>query len=129
MREATAMFRRIIHGFAELIKPERSRPKTPPPEPSPEFSHPKNAKLFALLEHWWVESSTRSKGDYLWVHPDLIERFRNLAPTSNVRQGAVYLRAVTANQSGLIFAWATGMNGIFLRLPRHLQQAAIQEGG
>ncbi len=95
MRETVAMFRRILGGFAEWVRPEPAQPQVAPSEPSAEFSHPKNAELFALLKRWWVESSTRSKGDYLWVHPDLIERFRNLAPTSNVRQGAVYLRAVT----------------------------------
>jgi len=129
VRETVAMFRRILDGFAEWVRPEPAPPQVAPPEPSVEFSHPKNAELFTLLKRWWFESSTRSEGEYLRVHPDLIERFRNLAATSNVRQGAVYLRAVIANQSGLIFAWATGMNGIFLRLPRQLQQAAIQEGG
>ncbi len=123
VRETVAMFRRILDGFAEWVRPEPAPPQVAPPEPSVEFSHPKNAELFTLLKRWWFESSTRSEGEYLRVHPDLIERFRNLAATSNVRQGAVYLRAVIANQSGLIFAWATGMNGIFLRLPRQLQQA------
>lgn len=34
-----------------------------------------------------------------------------------------------ANPLGVVFAWVGGMNDIFLRLPRSLQQAAIDEIG
>jgi hypothetical protein len=31
--------------------------------------------------------------------------------------------------AGLIFAWATGTNAIFFRLPRRLHKQAIEDGG
>jgi hypothetical protein len=59
----------------------------------------------------------------------LIERFRSLAPSAEVVQGTAYGRPVMANSSGIVFAWAGGMNQIFLRLPRELQQQALEKMG
>lgn len=123
------MIRRILSGLAGMVKPSETLSKLAPPAPSAELSNPLNEELFALLKRWWCESAKEDNCDYLWVHPDLIERFRALGAEMDVIQGAAYCRAVTANSSAVIFTWATGMSTILLRLPRKLQQQAITEGG
>jgi hypothetical protein len=44
-------------------------------------------------------------------------------------QGSAYGRPVMENSSGIVFASAGGMNQIFLRVPRELQQQAIEQSG
>ena len=104
------------------------------PDPAKRFPHSQNSELFAFLRKSWLERcnlpSVRSGGDYPFLtHPDLIERFRTLAPSPDVMQDSVYGRAIMATPTGIVFAWAGGMNDIFLRLPRSLQQAAVDELG
>jgi len=118
----------IFHRRKELSK------ELVPPDPAVQFPHPKNAELFAFLKKKWLETSiSRAEEgirDYpFWTHPDLIERFRNLAPSIEVIQGSAYGHVIMGNSSGLVFAWAGGMNQIFLRLPRDMQARAVGEIG
>jgi hypothetical protein len=71
----------------------------------------------------------RATGDRLWVHPELVGHFYGLIPANDVLRGAAHNRAVMGNSAGLVFAWATGAHTIFVRLPRELQQKAIEVGG
>jgi hypothetical protein len=103
-------------------------------DPARKFPHPKNSELFAYLRRDWLERahlpSVRAGGDYPFrTHPDLIQRFRSLAPASGVLQDSAYGHAIMANHDGIVFAWAGGMNQIFLRLPQELRQSAIAEAG
>jgi hypothetical protein len=99
---------------------------------SEEFQHAANGELFAYLKQRALDSHARSSvvAEYPFLtHPDLVERLRNLVLIPDTVSSTAYGHPVVANSNGIIFAWAGGMNQIFLRLPRKLQQKAIEEGG
>jgi hypothetical protein len=98
------------------------------------FPHPANRHLFSFLRRDWREGrkaeSRRNVDEYpLRAHPDLIEFFRNLTPSTNVVSGSAYGHPVMANSAGLIFAWAGGTNYVMLRMPSAMRQQAVDEGG
>ena len=104
------------------------------PDPATKFPHPGNAELFSFLKKEWLETRNPRAEELIRdyptrTHPDLIERFRSLAPAQDVMQGSAYGCAIMTNSSALVFAWTRGMNDIFLRLPRSLRQGAIDEIG
>lgn len=103
------------------------------PDPAAKFPHPANAELFSFLKKRIETSGSRADwttSDFPFrTYPDLIDRFRSLAPTADVIQGSAYGCAIMANTFGVVFAWAGGMNQIFLRLPPTLHEQALTEIG
>src|SRR6267154_4944632 len=103
---------RIMGSFSQ-----RRTPKREPvlPDPAVKYPHSENRELFAFLKRGWAGGS-RSKSRWeidgypLCAHPDLLERFRTLAPAGDMAQSSAYGVPVMANSTGLVFAYARGMN-------------------
>jgi len=123
-----------VHEYVDFSQEKRIKQRIGSARSGSPIPPPKECELFAFLKKKWLETSiSRAEegiGDYpFWTHPDLIERFRNLAPSIEVIQGSAYGHVIMGNSSGLVFAWAGGMNQIFLRLPRDMQARAVGEIG
>jgi hypothetical protein len=121
----------LQHLIAVLKKGKKS-PGTSftPPDPAIEFPHPENFSLFTSLKEDSTVAIPGVTGGYeTRTHPDLTSILYDLLPDRAVRRGYAFGRPVMATPTGLVFAYASGTDYVFLKLNEERFDSARQDGG
>lgn len=124
------MWQRIFRGRGAA---ERSTNQPPLPDPMDKFPHPGNLDFFDFLIRSWPLQAPQERIFSASPHLDLVQEFDEitdqLVSIGDVKKSIIYGVRFAVTRDNLVFAWAHGMRGIFIKLPQEQHKAAVAVGG